>query len=960
MSAGRNFSHWILALAFLAFGTNRDADAAPVWASRFDGVTGSIPQLAGESPRVTFGPAGELFAFGFQDPIGRQPGLVRLDATSAALLWSAKDPQNFDIASESNALIAFPGGSSVLLSRHLSRFDASGLLIWSVPSAPLAGVVPLDSGDLLFVKRVGNRTRIDRLSAATGKTVETIEGPRFPTCSSIQMANAPSDTIYVACRDGGVARIASNPLRVVWIIESGGRAIAADAGGVYEATGSQLHKRNAADGAPIWAIDYAAPEDPTLLLDADGQLISSGATVERRNSVTGSVLWTSSASGTPRLDGNHQGVYFFENIGSPGGPLRGRIGRLDLATGATLWTHETPIAETSSFSDVAASGSHVVAAGVACEAAVDAPCRHTVWMTTAAGAPLASSPLVSATSTTGGATLDGPAGIFAVATEWGPQGPQLHMRTLAADDGFVEQDTVTPFTEANIPYARWGWTRGHLASSSRALDGHVFVTYSSNALPADGSIVNATLFKVNRADGAIAWQKFFLDSNRIAAVTNPIVDSSGNVVIGIVERDWPFTGLPDRRWVRKYSGANGTLIWERAFPVDFGVLFDNIPPGITSVGADVGVRDAPVGSGHRRFTTLSGIDGSTRWSLGDTGEFFVSSGINGLLTSRTGTPLRISRIDGATGASLWTSNAFDGYPDQSYALHGVVHGIDGDIYVGGTTRTFDLAINQLRTIGYLVRLDGDDGHTIWGTRLKSNTVWPIRRFNPRFMRDGQIYVSQSLGAFQGSAMTAFTAESGEPLGGSYLFSSSVAQPHVSQQSSQSLTGITADLDTVVSGEQYDAGAPGSLVVSNLGGPFPGPIAAIRASLSGDSVSTGGAVRHSLELRVHNDGGAVVDDVIVMLAIPAGAIFGTTSCEASGSPCDVTTTATSIEGRYAIPPGASIRISGVVTRPGGSNGAQPDRFTAYAFAPHPVTEENLEDNETALTFVDQIFGNSFEN
>ncbi|MBN8480208.1 MAG: hypothetical protein J0L88_01320 [Xanthomonadales bacterium] len=947
----------VLAVA-LTIGTVCMSVAAAPWTSRFDPVVGGVPRQAySPPPRISAGPDGAFFAYNYQEPTGRLAGVARLDHVSATPLWSAMDPQDFGGPSDSSSFVALADGSSILLANRLSRFDPDGTLLWSVPVDSVADAARLEVGDVLLATLSDRGIRVQRLLVGTGATVEVIHVPQFAQCSEIHLVAATADTGYLSCRGVGMARISTNPLRVVWSVDSSTFSIAADANAVYEHTGGLLRRRAVSDGATQWEVPRSATF-PAVQLDAAGNLITRGATIERRDAATGSVMWASSESGQPRLDTSRQGIYFVETLGVSGNPTQGRVGRIDLATGATLWALETPVAQTAAFDDVAASTSRVAVIGSTCTAPFDAPCMHSVWTTSSGGDALIASPLSSRSSTSGGAVIEDAAHSFAVATEWGLQGPQAHLRTLANTTGGHVQDTVTPFIVAPTPHADLGWRSNHLLHATRTTNDHVFATYSTNSLPLDESIVNATLLKIDRSDGSITWQKFFIESDRMAVVTNPIVDSTGNVVIGVIEHYWPHLALPERRWVRKFSGTDGSLLWEREFPFDPLTATFNYPPGIAAIGDNVGVFDAPLGSGHRRFTSLSGIDGSTQWSLGSD-QFIETIGPNGLITRLSGMPLRFARINPATGASIWTSTIFDGYPDQSYSINNIVHGDDGDLYAGGTVRTFDLVLNQVRTIGILLRLDGNDGHLVWGTRLDTNPVWPTSRVNPRAMSDGRIYATQPLGGTLGYALTAFSANTGDPLGSGYLYSSSIDQPHVSQQSEQGIFDVSPTPGTLAAGQHYDAGSPGALVVSNLGGPFPGPTGALRIDLDATPSSAGAAISYALELDVHNDGPTAVDDVRVLLALPPATILGTTTCFMAGTPCDATVTATSIEGEFSIPAGASIRITSQATLAGGSRPLRPDRFSAYAFAPHPFTEANLQDNQAARSYSDVVFQDDFE-
>lgn len=595
--------------------------------------------------------------------------------------------------------------------------------------------------------------------------------------------------------------------------------------------------------------------------------------------------------------------------------------------------------------------------GKECGPSADSRCIHAVWATSLSGDALVTSPLLSRTSTSAGAALVGAEQTLAIASGWGELGPQVHLRALANSSGAPLMNAVTPLTVALAPYAEWGWTSSHLLRVSREVNGHFLASFATNSLPFDGSGVNATLAKIDRTSGNIAWQRFFLDKDRMAVVSQPVVDTAGNVAVGVIERYWS-TSDPDRRWVRKYSGVDGSLLWEREFPVDPVFALDTSPPSIARLGDDVGVYDMPLGSFERRFTRLSGIDGATQWSLGSNAHVVQSIGPNGIITRAPGLPLRISRIDEFTGLPTWTMT-YDGYPDTMHTIYGVLHGDDGDLYVGGAIRTFDPVLNRERTMGSLLRIDGDDGDIVWDKRLEVNPVWSTSRVNPRAMDDGKIYATQPLGGTPGTALTAFSSVNGTTLGSSFLFSSSIEQPHLSQQSDQGVVDVDEQFGTIVSGEHFDAIEGATFVVSNLGDPIPGPAGALRIDLEATPSSAGNAITYSLVLNAHNDGAASVDNVDVLLALPPGAILGTTSCDMGGMPCSATATATSIEGTFTIPAGATVRFHGTATLLGGSDALRPDLFSAYAFAPHPFTETNLQDNQASVAHVDRIFGDGFE-
>lgn len=948
----------VLAIILLA-GMRHTPAIAEAWSSHFDGFVGEVPVSVHAAARISAGPFGGFFAYRYLEPGNGLSGMARLDPATGATLWSALDPIDFEGQDANSSHVALADGSSILLSQGLSRFAPDGALIWTVPSDTGTAIAQLHSGELLFAARSGTSVDMRRLSVGTGATVETIQIPQFAACQRLALSAATSDVAYLWCRDIGLAKISIAPLRVMWSVADGAVDVVADAAGVYENAGSVLRKRSVSDGSILWEVPHSG-SFPSLQLDAAGNLIKSGPTnIERRDSQSGSVLWSSSESGRPRLDADRQGIYFIETLGATGEPTRGRVGRIDLATGATLWAQETSPTATSTFSDVAASASRVMVIGTTCETSLDSQCKQTVWATASSGGALSPSPLRSRTSTSGGTAAVGTEQTLAVASGWGLEGPQVLLRAIANDSGAVVQDSVSPFAISSTPFADLGWTSGHLLQVSREVGGHLFATYATNSLPVDGSAANSTLFKIDRSNGAITWQKFFLEQDRMAVISKPIVDSAGNVAVSAVEHFSPSV-FPDRRWVRKYSGTDGSLLWEREFSADPWFVDSIYPPSIAALGDDVGVYDAPLGSGHRRFTSLSGADGSSRWSLNSDDEFVQSIGSNGVITRRSGLPLRISRIDMSSGLPIWTTT-YGGYPDNAHTIYGVLHGDDGDFYIGGSIRTFDLVLNQLRTIGSLLRFDRDDGHVVWDNRLESNPVWPTSRVNPRALSNGKIYATQPLGGTLGTALTAFAADSGVSIGSSYLFSSSINQPHVSQQSDQGVVTVRAALGTLVSGQHFDAGAPGAFVVSNLGGPMPAVMGALRINLDVSPSSSGATTRYELALEAHNNGSSSVDGVNVLLALPPGAIIGTTTCTLSGSACEATVTATSLEGTFTIPAGASVRFVGSVILQGGADVFTPDHFSAYAFAPHPFTETNLEDNQARVSFFDDlIFGNGFEN
>lgn len=254
------------------------------------------------------------------------------------------------------------------------------------------------------------------------------------------------------------------------------------------------------------------------------------------------------------------------------------------------------------------------------------------------------------------------------------------------------------------------------------------VAYDSVELSAEGVVD----FKVELPLGGTNVWQVGAESKWASKAVGVAVDSFGDVVaVGwqAVSPDLTRT----RMVVRKYSGGDGELLWERFVPSQFedpapegnnvarGVAvdeYDNIyvvgdlDPGakpslwvgkytIDGIKIDEHVSVAPASRGH-----AIAVDESRIYVAG----YYSKADLNPIGT--------LSAFDPELGP-IW-SDTLEGVAPSGTALFGVTIGPDGDIIVAGTWR-----LDQIRRQGLVARYKPTGSRTWWRTAVPKDLTNPI-------------------------------------------------------------------------------------------------------------------------------------------------------------------------------------------------------------------------------------------
>ena len=212
----------------------------------------------------------------------------------------------------------------------------------------------------------------------------------------------------------------------------------------------------------------------------------------------------------------------------------------------------------------------------------------------------------------------------------------------------------------------------------------------------------------------------------------------------------------------KVSGATGAELWRRSLAGTFPDGYDeaNVLALGSSGGAFVGGRVRNVGTAWDLLVArLSGADGSVVWrteidgtgtdTYDPLGSTITDGGFYGLTLDPAGDVLAagalynvaqavdftVAKLDGATGALLWTYSIPD--PAYSYAFH-VATDANGDVFATGTTAPDSFTV---------VKLAGTTGSELWRYQTPGNGI--------RLAATGSgdvIAVGAASGASQGSLL----------------------------------------------------------------------------------------------------------------------------------------------------------------------------------------------------------------
>jgi outer membrane protein assembly factor BamB len=940
----------ILATILVA-GTGHTPATAAEWTSRFAGSTGVVEPYGFDSPRLLSTASGKLFAWRLVEPLQFGSAIAQLDPVTSLPLWSAITRVDYEDREDSK-LIVLDDGSTLLLGEHLIRFTSNGNFVWAVNGNGLVDATTASNGDVLIVANEAASPILRRLSGADGTAQESILLP----CSGAAFATAANGASFLACGDR-LMQILETPLRIGWSNTGllGNLAVNPDGSALYEWSTTQIGKRSIVDGSVIWQSLPVAQGIKQVHFDSVGNPVSSGQAIDRWDASTGVNLWHVDEAGAVAVDATGGAVYFAATGSSShqnGYPI-GIAGKIDTASGATLWRSETPVGRHVLFKSIAVIPGGVHIAGIACTPIFYYPCKAMLWNASPGSGALSDPRGLAARTAAVGIALEREAGsgLFIAANEWGVEGPRTRVRRVDANSGAVNTDAII-----ELPGDYAGTLTRHRMFAANAPGDRIAITHSAESMNVEGDRHDATLMVASTIDGQELWHHALRDAGKLGVISAPIVDVAGNITVGVAEQDVFGVPSPTRRWIRHIAGGTGHVLWERevetqAYEPPYFTFYS--PPNVFGLSDCVMTTDTLVSDTRAGMKCLSNMDGSVRWvsSLMD-GMPYVLDAATAVFVSWS-TSVIWRKFDLKTGDILWQTTLSD--PGIStFSVPGTISDGTGSLYTGGSVRMAPDFPMDVR--GALIRLDATNGQIVWVKQLDENPVGPRSRVNPRFVRSGKVYATQQILGQElfGLALTAFSPSNGEPQGSGFLFGW-YSEPHLPQLGEQGIYGLTDEGSMLVGGQQAIPGRPSEFVMSNWGEPMPGAPGALDVALSVQRTPIGAMVDHAFVFETHNSGAVDAKQVQSVLNLPEGAIVRDLACTIGSMPCSANTIAATVDGNFAIPAGQTLSISGIASLlPTGAT----RRFFASAYGLHPFFEADLKDNATTLV-IDVVFRHGFE-
>jgi hypothetical protein len=523
-----------------------------------------------------------------------------------------------------------------------ARFDTSGTTLWQ-RSVPAHALVPVDDARVA----ISDCESVSMLDAATGvvrwnrllahssecygglirdaSTLYTIAAQDYPP--------AEGERLVAVDLDGDI--LWRSPLDVT------GCALVGNAAGlVYLRTDEETLAYHAGDGSLAWR----APGSGWILAGATHEpIVVTVDGIQRLAADNGHVRWTTAL-------GPYVG-----RVAAVGDSVVALVGgtlvRLDAETGAIAWIIDLPLVDSagnplrewSAIGDVGTDAAFAVIG----RSPITAFVQRIDYATGALAAAAVAPPIPQAID---GNVLREGNDLVAVRTDYTRV---LRAIDIDATTGAVRWNVATPFAVGVMDGGSFWWESAHAVGPSR-----IAVAIPINAWSQTGGVTDVVA--LDRASGAVAWETTLWDfDERETAVTTPIVDAAGNVIVSIAMTLRLFDGTYEQRQsIYKLAAADGAVLWR----VDDDLFGETAPKAIFALGDDVLV-EGPFADSTDTLRRLDGDDGSLQWASG----LFADSGLSALY--RDGDTRLIAfaapavafyqwaALDAATGSVLWSTTA---------------------------------------------------------------------------------------------------------------------------------------------------------------------------------------------------------------------------------------------------------------------------------------------------------------
>lgn len=975
-------------LVALAWGFAGAANAqSQEWETLIEGSIGTVPWKSDTARAVMVdSPTGPLVSM-VGEAMQATPGVVRVDPATGAPLWRAMLGHNAEAGRAKQHLIGGSSGTSLVVGLSVTKLAADGSRLWSAAGDLAASVgigdttvdagVLLDDGDAIIAMRTGNRVEIRQLASATGATLARLTLPAYASdvglgCHVRNMAGLGSAAILVGGCPTRIARIDTSPLRITWSTEAAFTNVDVplhvDATGAYAVdTLPSIRKFDVVSGAALWSADregryvrsLAAVPGGALLAVTDGQL-------EALDRASGTGLWAHAVSGfvdSPSVTA--EGVVIIGRTSSD--PAAAFVERRDPTSGSVLWRTmlDSPGWDEVQLDRATLVGTRVVALGTRCrEPNTIERCEVVTWQGDANGTGFAPTPVMLRSGVVTAMQRTGDGSTWTATVEWASTGQQLRLRRHREADGVV----LAEFTHAAAMPALTPFV-ANLVTLKIGGDGHPVVLYSADLGRFQGVFTDANLMKFHGTTGAILWQRPLLDlqQGQIGVGATLIgSDSTGHVFVSLHEgfpMD-PMTGESnDRRSIRKLDTATGEAIWTTLFrPPFFSEWFIRDAPGAFALGDDLAVYELPDDTAFPPWigiAKLAGSNGTVAWSIASSSyQSVYSVDASTIVTTSMTPPLMIRRIDASSGTVAWTTN-YDGEFDDQFYIYDVVASPQHGLYVmGGARREVIFGTNTRVMRGLALALDMDSGSIAWANRFDDNPMGPSSRFIPRAVVGDIAYGSQNyMNAPFGFAyaLTGLSVQDGTASLSRFVSHEPWILPHRDTWGSGGVQGHDAEGGFLLQSwfhVRHDAPVSAKLARRAI---MPASTGALAVSLAATPTSSSGTLALDVTFTTLNAGATTAQDVDTLLTLPAGAIVESTTCTMTTLPCSVSTTPTTLEGRFDLPAGAELRITARLL----VSGRDRNEIHASAFGPFSFAETTLKDNMAYASYTDTIHRHGFD-
>ena len=651
----------IASLALIVAAGRAHADSE-IW--RNDWFLPAPPTLSPESVpvdgRIAFAANGDVVIGGL-GYVDRDFQFTRI-GVDGTVRWSANVGYTLNRTPLANELIATDDGGALVavgdayvsMYEGVIRIDASGRIAWmhEVPAqaAAVGGgrAFALGCSSLIAYDDATGAALWQRPTDICYGTVAIAADGSGGAIIVEQAADEPVRVMHYAA-DGTIAWSA----QVAGFL-SGGQSVFGPANGLVIVNSyDRLTAFRVADGAIAWSlVGYygvqlaGSPPEP-IVYDA--------TSISRLDAATGTPRWT-----VPSIEGIYAAAASADALVF-GVPTHA-VTRIDLATGATLWTMTPPFVDGfgNTLHNVGLGGFSGDAFSVVEQPATDANVPPFVQRVALADGSLAGmtpmSPVPQAPASDSFGDGDRIVGVQDAQTT---AGPELRLRRLAAASGAADWQIDDPIALDPLFYS----VPTRVSSQASVIgDGIAVATSLSIGQYFAGAGLRVAYY--DRATGARRWEQFFGDSSDAGTYeAAPVAAADGDLFVASGASAFCSRGIyPDCAWqaLSKLSRTDGHVLWRIEDRYDWVAGDAPFPNELVAVGDDA-ILLGPFEEGFSPDTlrSIAGANGAVQWASSIFGYrriLAVYPADGDVLVVANGDGW--AKLDHATGAPIWVGPAF--------------------------------------------------------------------------------------------------------------------------------------------------------------------------------------------------------------------------------------------------------------------------------------------------------------